>query len=74
MRPVVDGIEEEYANKLIVVRLDFNEKEDGTLVQALRVRGHPTTVVLDLDRKETKRFLGPVTSEALDAAVRAVLE
>lgn len=74
MRPVVDGIEEEYAGKLIVVRLDFNAKGDRALVQALAVRGHPTTVVLDRDRQETKRFLGPVSAETLDAAVRAVVE
>lgn len=74
MRPVVDGLEQAYAGRLTVVKLNFTADADTALVRALRVRGHPTTIILDGDRSETHRFLGPATAETLEAAILANLK
>lgn len=72
MRPIVDGLEAEYA-EVQVVRLDAGESATAAALRALRVRGHPTTVVFDSDGEEVGRVLGPAGEAELRTLVEASL-
>lgn len=72
MRPIVDGLEAEY-EEVQVVRLNAGESATAAALRALRMRGHPTTVVFDTEGDEAGRVLGPVGEAELRALVEASL-
>lgn len=72
MMPIVDGLEEEYAGRVAVTRLNANEGTNGQLQRELGVQGHPSFVVLDGSNAVTDRFFGPQEEETLRVAMAAV--
>ncbi len=64
--PVVDGLAHDYAGRLQVVRLNFNDPNNGAAIRALGVRGHPTIVLIDRGGIPRETLLGVQT----DAKVR----
>ena len=71
--PVVNGIEQEYAGRLQVVRLDFNDRKNDDAITALGVRGHPTIVLIDKNGGRFGARLGARTPEQMRTDVEALL-
>jgi hypothetical protein len=70
----VDGLEQDYAGKLQVVRLDFNDPKNRPALRALRVQGHPTVVLIDRNGKTQAPLLGPQTDASLRPAIQALVQ
>ncbi len=74
MEPIVDGLEQEFAGQIQVMRLDANDPTNNQLMEALELRGHPAFAVIDAEGQVTARFFGPQPIEALRDAMQAVIE
>lgn len=72
--PVVNGLEEEYGERLQVVRLNFNDRANDGVISALGVRGHPTIVLLDREGEVGRTWFGTATAEDLRPLVEALFE
>jgi len=72
--PVVNGLEDEYAARLQVVRLNFNDRTNDGVISALGVRGHPTIVLLDGRGEVGRTWFGPARAEDLRPLVEAMFE
>lgn len=70
--PVVNRLEEEFAGRVAVIRLNANEGTNSRLQREYGVQGHPSFVVLDDDDAVADRFFGPQDEETLRAAMAAV--
>lgn len=72
MTPVVDRLEQRFESSVTVIRVDAGASGARSVLESLRVRGHPTVVVFDGNQAESARFTGVVgeeeIAEALDAA------
>lgn len=69
MRPVVNGLERQYGNRVAFAGVDFYNRANRELVQQHRVLGHPTFVVLDRNGNVVKRFVGYTEEAELKAAL-----
>ena len=74
MQPIVDGLESAYGDRLQVVRLNANDARNRGVLEALRLRGHPTVVVFDRFGKETARIVGQRGEAEVRAAVESALD
>lgn len=63
MHPIVDGIQLQYAGRLIVYKLDYNQAADQRIAHAYAVRSHPVILVIDRDGVPVARWSG-IVSEA----------
>ena len=70
--PTVSGLEEAFAGRVDVIRLNALERENSRLQSVYEVRGHPSFVVLDRGDEVTARFLGPQDEATLREAMAAV--
>ena len=69
MRPIVDGLKEQYEDDVEFVYLNA-EAEDGKMTfEDLSLNGHPSYVVFSVDQRETFRALGPVDETMLREAI-----
>lgn len=70
MTPIVNGLEQEFGASLQVVRLDFEDDANRKLMDALRVRVHPTFVVFNAAGEPSDHIVGQVADERLRSAIR----
>ena len=70
-KPIVDGLETEYAGKLAVVRLNVQDPAHRALVQQYRVLGTPTFLLLDAQGQEVLRSFGSLDVQAVREQVQA---
>ena len=71
--PVVDGLEQDFAGKLQVIRLNFNDGKNATVIQVLDVRGHPTVVLINKHGVLQETLLGIQTDAKLRPKVAALV-
>ena len=69
----MDGLERDYAGRLQVMRLDFNDDRNSAAVRALRVRGHPTLFLINRAGELQPPLLGSQTDGQLRPKVEALL-
>ena len=74
MEPIVNGLENEFADDATVIQLNANEAVNARLQQLYGMRGHPTFAILDADGRLAQSFIGPQTTEVLREALTAVIE
>ncbi len=72
MTPIVDGLEQEFAGQLKVIRLDAGVPANERLQLSYGMRGHPTFIVLDQDDNVSAQFFGKQTAVTLREAMTAV--
>ncbi len=70
---MVDGLEHDYAGRLQVVRLNFNDKKNDAAIRALGVRGHPTIVLIDRNGIPQAPLLGVQTDAKLRPKVETLV-
>ena len=70
--PIVNGLEEEFAGEIEVVRLDAAGSGGAALQSYYDVRGHPSFAVLDAEGDVLARFYGPQSAETLRNALEQV--
>lgn len=69
----MDGLEQDYAGRLQVMRLNFNKGANDAAIRALDVRGHPTVVLIDRNGVPQPPLIGVQTDEKLRPKVEALL-
>lgn len=74
MKPIVDGLEQEFAGQVTILRLDADDPANNQLMEDLGLRGHPSFAVIDGQGNITARFFGPQPVETLREALQDVLE
>ena len=72
MTPIVNGLENDFANRAAVMQLDANEAGNASLQQQFGLRGHPTFVVLDENGHAVQTFIGPQSKTVLFEVLTAV--
>ena len=72
MTPVVDGLRQRYESIITFIRVDAGGRDARSVLEALRVRGHPAIIIFDDGRQESARFNGVVDEDTLAKALDAV--
>lgn len=73
MMPIVNGLEEEFAGQINVLRLNAVETENEELMQSYGLRGHPSFVVLDENGRVSQTYFGPQNEDMLRTAVQSAI-
>jgi thioredoxin-related protein len=60
MKPIVDGIEQQYKGHLVVIRLDVQSNTGRTLAPLYGFQYTPTFIFFDASGKELWRSIGQV--------------
>lgn len=58
MKPIVDGIEQQYQGQLVVIRLDIQSNTGRTLAPLYGFQYTPTFIFFDASGKELWRSIG----------------
>jgi thiol:disulfide interchange protein len=70
MRPVVDGLQREYGERVAFAGVDYYNPSNRELSARYKVFGHPTFVVLNPEGEVVSQFTGFVEESELDAALQ----
>ena len=73
MKPIVDGLEQEYAGQVTIVRLDIDDPATAEAKVIYQFRYQPTYVLLDSNGEVVDSWLGRQDKGVFDAAFVAVL-
>jgi len=66
----VNGLEAEFGKEIQFVRLDAEQPENGRILQAYGLRGHPSVVILDQNGQVAHRYFGPENEDVLREVLR----
>ena len=72
MKPIVDGLEQEYAGQVEIIRLDIDDPATAEAKAVYKFRYQPTYVLLDASGEVVNSWLGR-RQGYFDAAFAAVL-
>jgi protein-disulfide isomerase len=70
MRPVVDGLDERYGDRVAFAGIDFYNQENRGLAERYGALGHPTFVVVGADGAVIETFTGYTEEPDLEAAIQ----
>jgi thioredoxin-related protein len=70
MKPIVDGIERQYKNRLVVIRLDIQSETGRALAPIYGFQYTPTFIFFDPQGKETWRSVGQLDSAKLQDSLK----
>ncbi len=73
MAPIVDGLEQEFAGKINVVRVDAAAPEGQTLAARFGLRGHPALYVVNAQGRIAQQFYGTPSADMVRAALQTVV-
>ncbi len=73
MRPVVDGLEQDYGDRIEFQRYNIASEEGETWARQYNLRGHPAFLLLDSQGQERWRYLGVIPREKIEAELKVVL-
>lgn len=75
MTPIVNGLENEFADRIFFLRLNAADSADGeSTFNRLSLPGHPSFVIFTPDSQEQERLFGVVDEAALRTAIKSVLD
>lgn len=72
MTPVVDGLQQRYESSISFIRVNAGEGNARSVLESLRVRGHPVIILFDREGRESARFTGVVDEETVTTALERV--
>lgn len=70
---MVDGLGQDYAGRLQVIKLDFNDAKNQPALAALGVKAHPTVVLIDRQGVAQPPLIGIQTDEKLRPKLAALV-
>jgi thioredoxin-related protein len=70
MKPIVDGIEKQYKDRLIVIRLDIQSTTGQTLAPIYGFEFTPTFIFFDATGKELWRSVGQLDTEKISESLK----
>ena len=74
MTPIVNGLENEFADQIFFLRLNAADGAEGeSAFNRLSLPGHPSFVIFTPDGQEQERLFGVVEAETLRTAIENVL-
>lgn len=74
MRPIVDGISEQYTGQVAFIDLNARDGDTGQQAfEALSLAGHPSFIVVSVEGEECYRAVGVVEASELAAELDAAL-
>ena len=73
MAPIVDGLEQQFEGQIGVKRVNAEVGDGPAIMAAYRIPGHPVTMIIDAEGKETARLIGPQSPDALVGELQKVL-
>jgi hypothetical protein len=71
MRPIVDGLQEEFGESITFIMLNAEDEIGRPVFQQLSLMGHPGVVLFSVEQKEVFRSVGVIEDSLLR---RKVLE
>ena len=75
MTPIVNGLEDEFSERIFFLRLNAADGADGeTAFKRLSLPGHPSFVIFTPDGQEQERLFGVVEAEVLRTVLEKVVE
>ncbi len=69
MKPILDGIEEEYGGDFKVVRINNATAEGKKIAREHGILGQPTLLFFDKTGRETRRLMGFQSSQILEKEI-----
>ncbi|MFM7679508.1 MAG: thioredoxin family protein [Roseiflexaceae bacterium] len=72
-KPIVNGIEIDYAEILHVYRIDARDSASRSMAAQLGLRSTPTYVLFDHNAHEIYRTVGQLSRPAIDAVIQDIL-
>lgn len=73
MRPIVDGLEQDYSDQIDFRRYNIDTDEGEAWASQYNLRGHPAFLLLDRQGQESWRYLGIISRETIEVELKAVL-
>jgi mono/diheme cytochrome c family protein len=73
MKPIVDGLETQFAGQIAFQRVKADEGDGPALIRAYRIQGHPTFVIINPQGQEINRLIGPQSAEQLTEVIQQAL-
>jgi len=73
MRPVVNGLKQDYGNQIEFLEFNIASEEGETWLRQYALPGHPAFLLLDSQGEERWRSVGVIPSEIIEAELKAVL-
>jgi thioredoxin-related protein len=70
-KPIVDGIEREFADRLVVLRVNIQEPLGRELKMAYQVEFTPTFVLFDAEGAQIGKFVGAIDPNVVRSAVES---
>jgi thioredoxin-related protein len=70
MKPIVDGIEQEYSGRLQVIRVNIQESAGRELAAAYNFEYTPTFIFFDAQGNERWRSVGSLDQERLQQSMQ----
>ena len=71
-KPIVDGIEQKYPNRLDVLRLNIQDPGSQPYLDRYNFQYTPTFILFDARGEEIWRKVGSITSDEIDLLVEAL--
>jgi thioredoxin 1 len=73
MEPIVDGLEEEYGDRVAFQRMNVDQADGRAAAKTYGVRGHPAIIVLDAGGNVVFSRVGVQPREDVAAALEKLL-
>lgn len=74
MKPIVNGLENQYGEQIKFVFINREAPENQTIVKKYGVRSQPIFILLDRQGEIAQRFSGPVPEDVLAEALQSLVE
>jgi thiol-disulfide isomerase/thioredoxin len=65
-KPIVDGIEQKYQNRLVILRLNIQDPTSQPFLDRYNFQYTPTFILLDGNGKEIWRRVGSINADEMD--------
>lgn len=72
MTPIVNGLEADYADRIVVQKLDANTPEGRQVMQSYRLRGHPAILLFDAAGEVVWQGLGQQSRKTVVAPIETM--
>jgi thioredoxin-like negative regulator of GroEL len=74
MKPIVDGLEQEYSGQIAVQRINADIGNGPAIMRQYKLLGHPTLLIFDSQQQEVHRLIGPQPAHDVEILLQEVLK